>query len=67
MGLFTVRDGLDGYHGQAFLAFKQDTKNSKRRLGEFLMGFGLLAPPRNTCFSEDLEENSVFASRSSNL
>ncbi len=62
MGQFAVMDDFDGYHGQAFLAFKQDTKNSKRRLDEFLMGFGLLVSPKNTCFGEDLEENSAFDS-----
>ena len=62
MEQFAVIDDFDGYHGQAFLAFKQDTKNSRRRLDEFLMGFGLLIPPRNTCFSEDLEEKSAFDS-----
>ena len=62
LGQFAVIDDFDGFHGQAFLAFKQDRKNSKRRLDEFLMGFGLLVPPKNTCFSEDLEEKSAFDS-----
>lgn len=59
---FAILNDLDGFHGQAFLAFKQDTKNSKRRLDEFLMGFGLLVPPKNSCFSEDAEEKSAFDS-----
>lgn len=37
-----VIDDFDGYQGQAFLAFKQDPSEAKRRLDDFLMGFGLL-------------------------
>ena len=59
---FSVIDDFDGCQGQAFLAFKQDTSEAKRRLDEFLMGFGLLIPPRNTCISEDVEEKQAFNS-----
>ena len=62
VGEFAILDDFDGYQGQAFLAFKQDSKNSKRRLDQFLMGFGLLVPPKNTCFSEDPEEKLAFDS-----
>lgn len=58
----SVVDDFDGYQGQAFLAFKQDTSEAKRRLNDFLMGFGLLIPPRNTCISEDTEERQAFDS-----
>ncbi len=58
----SVVDDFDGYQGQAFLAFKQNTSEAKRRLDDFLMGFGLLIPPRNTCISEDTEERQAFDS-----
>ncbi|MCJ1404907.1 hypothetical protein MMC11_008133 [Xylographa trunciseda] len=59
---FSITDDFDGYHGQAFLAFKQDTSSAKRNLEDFLMGFGLVIPPRNTCISEDIEERQAFDS-----
>ena len=58
----SVVDDFDGHQGQAFMAFKQDTSEAKRRLDDFLMGFGLLIPPRNTCISEDIEEKQAFDS-----
>ena len=58
----SVVDDFDGHQGQAFMAFKQGTSEAKRRLDDFLMGFGLLIPPRNTCISEDIEERQAFDS-----
>ena len=58
----SVVNDFDGCQGQAFVAFKQDTSEAKRRLDDFLMGFGLLIPPRNTCVSEDIEEKKAFDS-----
>ena len=57
----SVIDDFDGHHGQAFMSFKQDTSEAKRRLDDFLMGFGLLIPPGNTCISEDAEDRQAFA------
>lgn len=61
---FSVIDEFDGYHGQAFLAFKQTISSAKRPLDEFLMGFGIMIPPRNACISEDIEEKEAFATTS---
>ena len=58
----SVVDDFDGHQGQAFMAFEQNTSEAKKRLDDFLMGFGLLIPPRNTCISEDFEERQAFDS-----
>ncbi|KAI9811065.1 MAG: hypothetical protein M1827_005647 [Pycnora praestabilis] len=55
-----ILNNLDGYQGQAFLAFKQDQSSAKKRLDTFLMGFGLLFPPKNVCMSEEQEDIQAF-------
>lgn len=57
---FAIGDDLDGYRGQTFLVLRQDQICAKRRLSSLLMGFGLLLPPPNTCFSEDPDERQAF-------
>ena len=59
---FSVVNDYDGPSGQAFLAFKQDNDKAQRPLDEFLMGFGLLIPPQNTCLGEDDLDKEAFNS-----
>lgn len=62
--LLSVVDDFDGYQGQAFIAFKQKVVGAKNSLDDFLMGFGLVIPPKNTCISEDTEEKQAFETTS---
>ena len=55
-----VVDELDGHQGQAFLALKQDQEKAEVSIDAFLLGFGLLIPPKNACISEDPEEQQAF-------
>lgn len=57
-----IVDDFEGCQNQCFLAFKQDLSSTKRPLRDFLLGFGLLIPPKNTCISEDTEERQAFES-----
>ena len=59
-GQFTIFDNFDGHQGQAFFSFKQGETSAKRPLDEFLKGFGLLIPPKNTCISKYPEECEAF-------
>ena len=45
-----------GYQGHAYQKFKQDAKNSEKRLDLFLEGFELLLPPGNEWHSYNTEE-----------
>ena len=58
----SIVDDFEGCQNQCFLAFKQDLSSAKRPLKDFLLGFGLLIPPKNTCISEDTEERQAFES-----
>ncbi|KAL9118083.1 MAG: hypothetical protein Q9187_005376, partial [Circinaria calcarea] len=58
----TIIDDFEGCQNQCFLAFKQDLSSARRPLKDFLLGFGLLIPPKNTCISEDPEERQAFES-----
>ena len=62
--LLSVVDDFDGYQGQAFIAFKQKAVSAKNSLDDFLIGFGLVIPPKNTCISEDTEEKQAFEAAS---
>jgi hypothetical protein len=55
-----VADVMDGYHGQAFMKFKQDQSTIKRPLSDFLLGFGLMLPKENICVSEDAEDRQAY-------
>ena len=58
--LLAIADVMDGYHGQAFMKFKQDQSTVKRPLCDFLLGFGLMLPKENICISEDPEDCQAY-------
>ncbi|KAI9708938.1 MAG: hypothetical protein M1820_003632 [Bogoriella megaspora] len=55
-----IADETDGYRSQAQMCLKQSLTACKRRIPDFLMGFGVMLPPPNYCASESLEEKKAF-------
>ncbi|KAI0024433.1 hypothetical protein F4780DRAFT_600813 [Xylariomycetidae sp. FL0641] len=55
-----IADEMEGYRGEGHMCLKQDRVNSSKCLADFLLGFGLMIPPRNYHALEDPEEIKVF-------
>ncbi|KAH0544773.1 hypothetical protein FGG08_001140 [Glutinoglossum americanum] len=57
-----IADVLDGFTGQAFMAYKQDQASAKHSLSDFLLGFGVMLPRENTCIGDKVEDRQAFES-----
>ena len=55
-----IADEMDGHKGQANICLKQSQTCCKRSMHEFLLGFGVLLPPRNFTLSEVSENKQAF-------
>ncbi|KAI1407009.1 hypothetical protein F5Y13DRAFT_195811 [Hypoxylon sp. FL1857] len=57
---FCIADEMDGHRGESHICLKQSRASSSKRLPDFLLGFGLMLPPRNYHTFEDDEEIKIF-------
>ncbi len=55
-----IADEMDGYKGQANMCLKQSQNCCKKSMHDFLLGFGILLPPRNFAASEVTENKRAF-------
>lgn len=66
-----IADEMDGHLGEGHMCLKQNRANSNKRLSDFLLGFGLMLPPKNYQFADDGEEikvaNRIKTAESSSL
>ncbi|RKK17491.1 hypothetical protein BFJ66_g1036 [Fusarium oxysporum f. sp. cepae] len=59
-GAFNILDEMDRYHGEARVHLSQSSVSSKYDLPSFLLGFGMMLPPRNYCAFEDTDDRQQF-------
>lgn len=57
---FVVVDEMQGHHGEGYVRHAQVHSSAKRNLSDFLLGFGIMLPPRNFCAFDDVEDRKVF-------
>lgn len=55
-----IANEMDGHQGQAHMCLKQNHSACKRHMHEFLLGFGVLLPPRNFSVLESPEDKIAF-------
>lgn len=55
-----IADEMDGHKGHANICLKQSQSCCKKRMHDFLLGFGVLLPPRNFNVSEISENKQAF-------
>lgn len=55
-----IADEMDGHKGQANICLKQSQMCCKKSMHEFLLGFGVLLPPRNFTISEVSDNKQAF-------
>lgn len=55
-----IADEMDGHKGQANMCLKQSQACCKKSMHDFLLGFGVLLPPRNFTVSEVSENKQAF-------
>lgn len=55
-----IANEMDGHQGQAHMCLKQNDSACKRHMHEFLLGFGVLLPPRNLSVQQSPEAKIAF-------
>lgn len=55
-----IADDMDGHQGQANMCLKQSHACCKKSMHDFLLGFGVLLPPRNFAALEIAENKQAF-------
>lgn len=55
-GGFSILDEMNGYHGEARVCLNQSPLSSKQDLPGFLLGFGMMLPPRDYCAFDDADD-----------
>lgn len=55
-----IADEMDGHTGESHICLKQSRANSSKLLSDFLLGFGLMLPPKNYHILDDAEETKAF-------
>ena len=55
-----IGSDMGAHQGQAYLCLKQSLSACKKRMHEFLLGFGVLLPPRNFNAPQSPEDKMVF-------
>ena len=58
-GGYNILDDMDGHRGDARVCLSQIAFSGQKDLAEFLLGFGIMLPPRNHC-SVETDEHSLF-------
>ena len=59
-GGFNILDEMDGYHGEARICLNQSSVSGTNDLPNFLLGFGMMLPPRNYCAFDDADDVKLF-------
>ena len=59
-GEFNILDETDGCYGEARLCLQQSPLSGKHDLPSFLLGFGMMIPPRDYCSFDDADEIKLF-------
>lgn len=57
---FSIADEMDGHSSESHICLKQSRKGSSKQLSDFLLGFGLMLPPRNYHALDDAEDIKTF-------
>jgi hypothetical protein len=55
-----IADEMDGHKGQGHMCLKQSQSCCKKYMHDFLLGFGILLPPRNFEALEAVEDKQAF-------
>ncbi|KAM4066811.1 hypothetical protein HRG_000832 [Hirsutella rhossiliensis] len=59
-GGYSILDEMDGFNGGARLNLNQFASSSNRNLPDFLLGFGMMLPPRNYCSFHGADDQALF-------
>ncbi|KAH7175753.1 hypothetical protein EDB81DRAFT_633955 [Dactylonectria macrodidyma] len=59
-GGFNILDEMDGYHGEARICLNQSPLSGKCDLPSFLLGFGMMLPPRDYCAFDDMDDKKLI-------
>ncbi|KAK1246409.1 hypothetical protein MKX08_000211 [Trichoderma sp. CBMAI-0020] len=59
-GDFAILDETDGYRGETQVCLVQLPHSCKQDLPSFLLGFGLMLPPRNYCAFDTPDDKKIF-------
>ncbi|KID91918.1 hypothetical protein MGU_00829 [Metarhizium guizhouense ARSEF 977] len=59
-GEFNISDETDNYRGEARVRLVQSQHSGKQDLPSFLLGFGMMLPPRQYCAFDDSDERKLF-------
>lgn len=59
-GGYTIESEMDGYSGEARVCLNQHGTSTGSNLADFLLGFGLMLPPRNHCGMSDPDDQALF-------
>lgn len=60
IGGFNILDEMDGYQGEARVCLTQSPHSGKHDLPSFLLGFGMMLPPRDHCAFDDVDDKKLF-------
>lgn len=60
-GGFSILNDMVGYHGETRLCLNQSPLSGKYDLPSFLLGFGMMLPPREYCASDDTEGKRLIS------
>lgn len=55
-----INSQMGSHQGQAHMSLKQAQSSSRKHIHEFLLGFGMLLPPRNFSPSQSTEDEAAF-------
>lgn len=55
-----IANEMDGHQGQAHMCLKQNNSACRRHMHNFLLGFGMLLPPRNFSVQQSPEAKTAF-------
>ncbi|KAH6887139.1 hypothetical protein B0T10DRAFT_490750 [Thelonectria olida] len=59
-GGFNLLDEMDGYHGETRVCLNQPALSGRSDLPSFLLGFGMMLPPRDYCAFDDTDDKRLF-------
>ncbi|RYP80985.1 hypothetical protein DL770_006030 [Monosporascus sp. CRB-9-2] len=60
-GGFNILNEMDGYHGEARVCLNQSPLSGKYDLPSFLLGFGMMLPPRDYCGFDEPDDKKLFS------
>lgn len=60
-GGYTLLDEMDGCNGESRVCLNQHGLSGRNNLADFLLGFGMMLPPRNHCAMPDPDDQLLFS------